>query len=399
MNSICVLFNRLGPYHTARLNAVGALLPTLGLELFGQDREYGWNQTEHSGGFQKISAFPKSDGAPRKIGDPIRRVFALLDEYQPGSVAIPGWSSKGALAALSWCVKVGRPAIVMSDSQSSDAIRTWPKEAAKKGIVRMCAAGLVAGTPHVEYLADLGMARERIFTGYDVVDNNHSHRGADAARGDANRLRARWHLPEKYFLACSRFIAKKNLRRLVEAYHGYRQLAGAAAWDLVLIGDGPLRPRLETQVQQLGLGGHVSMPGFKQYDELPIYYGLAGAFVHAGITEQWGLVVNEAMASGLPVLVSARCGCARDLIAAGKNGFVFDPFDTMALSQLLRRISSADCDLAAMGRASRDLIGRWSPQTFATNLKRASDSALEVPRRKVSIVNQAILRLLQRTAA
>jgi hypothetical protein len=66
---------------------------------------------------------------------------------------------------------------------------------------------------------------------------------------------------------------------------------------------------------------------------------------------------------------------------------------------LLRRISSADCDLAAMGRASRDLIGRWSPQTFATNLKRASDSALEVPRRKVSIVNQAILRLLQRTAA
>src|SRR5207244_4064698 len=102
----------------------------------------------------------------------------------------------------------------------------------------------------------------------------------------------------------------KNLPRLLEAFAGYRRLAGDAAWELVLLGDGPLRPELVALLKDLELDGHVLLPGFKQYDELPAYYGLAGAFIHASTTEQWGLVVNEAMASGLPVLVSDRCGCA-----------------------------------------------------------------------------------------
>ena len=81
------------------------------------------------------------------------------------------------------------------------------------------------------------------------------------------------------------------------------------------------------------------MPGFKQYDELPIYYGLAGAFIHASTTEQWGLVVNEAMAAGLPVIVSERCGCAPDLVENGRNGFTFDPYDVDALTHLMLKMA------------------------------------------------------------
>ncbi len=81
-------------------------------------------------------------------------------------------------------------------------------------------------------------------------------------------------------------------------------------WDLVLLGDGPLKPTLLKLISSLGLESCVHLPGFKQYDELPVYLGLAETFIHASTTEQWGLVVNEAMASGLPVLVSNRCGCA-----------------------------------------------------------------------------------------
>ncbi len=65
------------------------------------------------------------------------------------------------------------------------------------------------------------------------------------------------------------------------------------------------------------------LPGFKPYDELPVYYALANAFVHASTSEQWGLVVNEAIATGLPVIVSNRCGCAPELVNG--NGFTFDP--------------------------------------------------------------------------
>ena len=121
-------------------------------------------------------------------------------------------------------------------------------------------------------------------------------------------------LPERYFLASARFVPKKNLLRLLEAYAGYRRRAGADAWHLVLLGDGELRGDIERRSALPDLAGAVILPGFRQYDELPAYYGLARAFVHASTTEQWGLVVNEAMAAGLPVLVSDRCGCAPDLV-------------------------------------------------------------------------------------
>jgi glycosyltransferase involved in cell wall biosynthesis len=82
-----------------------------------------------------------------------------------------------------------------------------------------------------------------------------------------------------------------------------------APWDLVLLGDGPLKADLCRLIDDLRIRNRVLMPGFKQYEELPAYYALARAFVHASATEQWGLVVNEASASGLPVIVSNRCGC------------------------------------------------------------------------------------------
>src|SRR5205807_2078983 len=148
--------------------------------------------------------------------------------------------------------------------------------------------------------------------------------------------------------------AKKNLARLLQAYALYRAAAGGASWKLILLGDGTLRADLERLRDELGLGEDVAMPGFKQYHELPSYYGLAGAFVHASTSEQWGLVVNEGMAAGLPVLVSRACGCAADLVRDGVNGFAFDPLDAGALAGLLGHMAGrGDGDLASMGEASR----------------------------------------------
>jgi glycosyltransferase involved in cell wall biosynthesis len=397
MNPICVIFYRLGPYHWARLNAAGALIPTLGLELFGETSEYDWDKIGGPGAFRRVTLFPDGDVRCIRTKDLVHRIHNILDEHQPAAVAIPGWSGQGALAALSWCLKAARPAIVMSESQASDGTRSWPKETIKKRVIAMCSTGLVGGAVHVDYLAALGMSRNRIFSGYDAVDNDFFARHSDAARQNAVSLRARYHLPEKYFLASSRFIAKKNLPHLLEAYRDYRQLAGPTAWKLVLFGDGPLKPQLLAQIQLLDLAPDVLLPGFKQYGELPVYYGLASAFVHASTAEQWGLVVNEAMACGLPVLVSERCGCAPDLVAQGKNGFTFNPLPASDLTQLFRRIAGKECDRAAMGEASREIIARWSPKTFAANLKNATEMALDTPRRRGGIFDQIILRTLLRS--
>ena len=140
----------------------------------------------------------------------------------------------------------------------------------------------------------------------------------------------------------------------------------------MLLGDGALRSAVESRIARPDLAGSVVLAGFRQYDELPAWYGLASAFVHASTTEQWGLVVNEAMASGLPVLVSNRCGCAPDLVEDGVNGFTFDPYDVEALAGLMQRVAAmTDERRAAMGRAGQRIIADWGPERFADGLMQA----------------------------
>jgi glycosyltransferase involved in cell wall biosynthesis len=283
----------------------------------------------------------------------------------------------------------------MSDSTAEDEPRIWWRERVKRHVVGQFSSALVGGKLHVEYVVALGMPQERIFTGYDVVDNEHFSQGAARARTKSDALRGELGLPTQYFLASNRFIEKKNLPRLLHAYAQYRHRAGNKAWGLVMLGDGGLRSALEELVMELGIQGAVCMPGFKQYDELPAYYGLAGSFVHASTTEQWGLVVNEAMASGLPVIVSKRCGCAPDLVEEGRNGFTFDPYDVDALADCMLRMADPATDRAAMGQASREIIARWSPEFFAENLQKAAEAALNAPKRRFGLLDRALLWALR----
>jgi glycosyltransferase involved in cell wall biosynthesis len=274
------------------------------------------------------------------------------------------------------------PVAVMSESTAGDRARRGWREAVKRRCVKACAAGLVGGERHREYLIELGMPRSRIFLGYDAVDNAHFARGATDARRDAAARRQELALPERYFLAVARFIAEKNLDALLRAYREYlNQCAdgqgAATAWDLVVLGDGTMRTQLEQLCRELGVEGRVHFPGFKQYDELPAYYGLASAFVHASLVEPWGLVVNEAMSAGLPALVSERCGCAPTLVRDGENGWTFDPADVSAMSRRLRQMTDlSDEERRRLGAASATIVGDFGPERFASGLREAAEAAV-----------------------
>jgi len=226
-------------------------------------------------------------------------------------MAVPGWGDPVSLALIREARVHRLPLELMAESTARHEPRVAWKEALKRRIVRLSDAALVGGRPQADYVVQLGMPRERIFLGYDVVDNDHFSRPAPAPPeiGPWNG--------RPFFLASARFIAKTNLPRLLRAFARYRELAGFEAWNLVLLAGGPLRAELQALRAQLGLEPHLLMPGFRQYPELPGWYQAASGFVHASTSEQWGLVVNEAMAAGLPVLVSSRCGCAVDLVQGG----------------------------------------------------------------------------------
>jgi len=328
------------------------------------------------------------------------RVEDALKDSAPDAVAIPGWSDKAALAALRWCAESRTPAILMSESTALDKPRSAWREWIKQRIVDLYSTVLVGGERHVDYLVRLGMPRERIFTGYDVVDNEYFARSAFEIRNSKFENRKEYGLPENFFLASARFIEKKNLPTLIRAYARYRQFAGNTdnrhetidngPWDLVLLGDGPLRETLNSQLSTLNLQHSVLLPGFKQYEELPVYYGLAKAFVQASTTEQWGLVVNEAIASGLPVIVSNRCGCVPELVEG--NGFTFDPNNEHELaSRLFEMASLSDDEHKRFEDASRRIAMNFGPERFGEGLKRAATMAIDLPRRNFRAVDHAIL--------
>lgn len=328
--------------------------------------------------------------------DLCRRMDAALESLAPDAVMVPGWSMPWALASLAWCRRRAIPSIVCSDSQAIDAPRIWWREAIKQRIVVQFDAALAAGSRHVDYLAALGMERSRIMTAYDVVDNAHFAAGADAARAAREEVRCRLALPDRFFLACNRFVAKKNLAGLLQAYARYRQAQGAQARHLVLLGDGPLRELLAALVRRLSLSDFVHMPGFIGYTELPGYYGLADAFLHASTVDQWGLVVNEAMAAGLPVLVSRACGCAPDLVEEGRNGFTFDPANLGQLASLMTRITLPESDSHGMGQASRAIIARWTPSDFARNLAGAFEIACRARAKPWNIPDRFVVNMMMR---
>jgi 1,2-diacylglycerol 3-alpha-glucosyltransferase len=410
--AIAVVFHHIGPYHHARLNAAADRLSVTGIEWSAKAND-AWGVADSPARYHKASLFSKA--ADRYPGNRERReAFRwALEQARPDVVAVNGWNNFGSLIAARCCLRRGLPMIVLSESARHDEPRTWWKEFIKRRIVDLYSAALVGGHRHVEYLVELGMPRERIFTGYDVVDNEYFRERTDEVRGRKSEVRKKYGLPENYFLASARFIPKKNLPRLMRAYREYRQRSsafaeatadrevrdqrsevgeGSAPWDLVILGDGPLREALNSQLSTLNLHGHVHLPGFKRYDELPVYYAFAKAFVHASTTEQWGLVVNEAIASGLPVIVSERCGCVPELVQ--DNGFTFDPNDEHELaSRLLQMASLSDGERMRLAAPSYRISASFAPERFGEGLEQAAELALNQPR-KASLLCRPLVRLL-----
>ena len=398
---VAVVFHRLGPYHCARLEAAARHCDVTGIEIAAETQEYAWSPVEGAAEYSRVTLFRGGDTRTMSAKQVSGRVKDALQSCSPDAVAIPGWSDNAAIAGLRWCAETGTPAILMSESTAHDDQRVRWREWVKQRIVDLYSTALVGGQRHIDYLVELRMPRDRIFTGYDVVDNDYFARSAKKVRSSEMEVRKKYGLPKNYFVASARFIPKKNLVTLLRAYAEYGQRSDVrsqesgvsgrmAPWDLVLLGDGPLKADLCRLIDDLRIRNRVLLPGFKQYEELPVYYALARAFVHASATEPWGLVVNEASASGLPVIVSNRCGCVPELVQ--DNGFTFDPMNQRELaSRLFEMASLSDDERDRLGHASRRIATNLRPNRFGEGLKRAATMAIDLPRRKFRAFDRAIL--------
>ncbi|NCJ07643.1 glycosyltransferase [Synechococcales cyanobacterium C] len=299
-----------------------------------------------------------------------KNIFITLNRVQPDVVVICGYGLRGMLIALLWSLYKKKFTILLSETKENDSSRYFIKEIFKKLIVSKFDSALVGGEVHKRYLIELGMKPESIFLGYDVVGNDSFN---PCQKKDYNSPYS-----DPYFLVVSRFVSKKNLPFLIDSYATYFKNFIGTPWHLCICGDGEIRPWLEKEISNFNLENFVHLPGFLQLDELIPYYLHAKCFIHASTCEQWGLVVNEAMASGLPVLVSDQCGCYEDLVLEGVNGFGFDPQNQTQLTMLMQKVSSGEVDLYQMGQASLQHIKKYSPDYFANGLMQAINYAVNI---------------------
>lgn len=397
--TLAILTAQIGHYHDARFRAVAAagadftVIATQNEADFSEFMALGSDRYPVQRMFEGRAAYRQACA----LGQVWPSVQASLSALGPTVVIVAGWASPESFAAIAWARRHHRRIVMMSESQNSDAARSSWRERVKARVVGLCDAALVGGASHREYVVQLGIARKLAFMGYDVVDNAYFASEAEAARAIETAVRLDLGLPDRYLLASARFIPKKNLTCLITAYS--KALKGRSDMPhLVILGDGPERGSVEATIVETGLVGRVHLPGFRGYGELPALYGLSEGFVHVSTSEQWGLVINEAAASGVPVVASSACGATASLIVDGVTGFVVDAEREDSIRNGLLRLMDLDASRrATMGLAGQNLMADWGPERFAEGLLAACRAAEESPPRGgLAPWDEALLRVLSR---
>jgi glycosyltransferase involved in cell wall biosynthesis len=280
------------------------------------------------------------------------------------AVVVNGWQLLTYWQAIRAARSLRLPVFVRGDSQLH-AERTGVRAAKRLVYPQLLKAFdgfLTVGTRNREYYQRYRVGADRLWPAPHAVDNAFFARAAARAREPRGAARGRWQIPEAktVFLLAARLIEMKRPLDFLRAVHA----AHAARGDVhgLVVGDGPLRAALEAEARSLG--APCTFAGFLNQRELGTAFAAADALVlPSDGRETWGLVVNEAMAAGLPALVSESVGCAPDLIVHGETGFVFGCGDVSALARLMQ--SATHDALAGLGRRAAIHIQAYSPEAAA----------------------------------
>jgi glycosyltransferase involved in cell wall biosynthesis len=286
----------------------------------------------------------------------------------PDAIVCGGYNYFASWAALRWAERNRVPLYLWVESTAKNfrGGHVW-MESLKSNFVIRCAGFIVPGGASSRYLSAYGVASQRLSIAPNAVDNLFFERESSAARNKDATLRQDLRLPPRYFLFSGRLVPEKGTFDVLRAYSKL-SVELKREIGLVFVGDGPARGDLIRESNNSL--GTIVFAGFAHRARLAVYYGLAEALVFPTHADAWGMVVNEAMACGLPVLCSDAAGCAEDLVLQS-NGRIFPAHDVEKLSAAMAELAS-DHDLRIrMGRNSRQRIAQYSPEICAAGIAEA----------------------------
>lgn len=292
------------------------------------------------------------------------RTKALLKKmrsYRPDVLNLTGYYDPAQWVLLFYAKLVGIKVIISNEFNVRDHVRMGFKERFKVFLLRQADGFFCFGQSSAAYLEKLGGASSKILTKRAAIVDNEvilAHYQKAIAAREEKKKEKNW--PKYNFIFVGRLIPPKNLPFLIEAFAEVNK--ETSEWGLILLGEGEQKKALQAHSKAIkNIYFEAGVPWYEVAD----YLALADVLVLPSESEPWGLVVNEAMICGLPVLVSETSGCIEDLVKIGQNGFTFSPYKKQDLVKKMGYFIQSPSNLSRMGEASRQIVAFFEPEKVA----------------------------------
>ncbi len=299
-------------------------------------------------------------------GKKLRGLLGEIHRFKPDIINLSGYYDPVYWLIITYARIRGIKLVLSNESSEKDGNRNGWKEKLKRTLIRQFEGFINFGSSSAQYMLGLGALPSQIISQHAAVLNNQVvQRVYQTALSSRTQEKADSSLPTHNFVFVGRLAEEKNLPVLLKAFDWLKtHEPNAQDWGLLIVGDGTLRSLVESQATQgvHWMGGH-------PWNEVPRYLALADGLVLPSRFEPWGLVVNEAMVCGLPVIVSSQCGCVNDLVEEGKNGYVFRPENELELAVALQKfVNLSEAERTRMGQHSLKMIAPFSTHVVAQEI-------------------------------
>tara|TARA_B110000879_G_scaffold212471_1_gene308866 strand:+ start:1269 stop:2327 length:1059 start_codon:yes stop_codon:yes gene_type:complete len=338
---IVILHTRLAPYYVACLRELAAQGHALLVFARPQDPNAPFDRSQ----FEGIGEVRDRNGLSES------EIQSAVEAFSPDAVVVAGWSDKGYMRVCRQLKKSAIPVIAGCDTQWKGNLRQYIASwTARWHIHRSIDVLWVAGERQRLFAKELGYTGKRCWDGVYACD---WQRFADA-EGDNRRSE------DPAFLFVGRYVDVKGIDTLAQAYQQYCGLV-EQPWRLICAGAGPLRDTL------LEVGADDR--GFVQPADLPALMAEASAFVLPSRFEPWGVVVQEAAASALPLICSDACGATVHLLREHYNGYSFTQADVEALTERMVHMTQlSQKNYQLFSERSAELSQQYTPIRWAQTL-------------------------------
>ncbi|GAM05346.1 group 1 glycosyl transferase [Novosphingobium sp. MBES04] len=348
--------------HDDRVEAVADLYrgqaDVVGIEMYGRSDTYAWDNAD-ANVFRKITLFPQEDYSRNSTVKTMRKLIAACLETGARDIFLCNYERPAVFMTAMALAARGRRVYAMSCSKFDDIERRISKEFAKRLFFLPYKGAISSGTRARDYMRLMGVPRDRIAMEYNTLSIERIRKlaGREPAPGGVPKA-------ERHFTIVARFVEKKNLFMALEAFARFCA-ASSGTRKLNLCGSGELEAKLRARVEELGLGDRVVFHGFLQSDGVARVLGESLALLLPSVEEQFGNVVIEAQALGLPVILSDNCGARDKLVRSGVNGFVIEPDNPEGLAFFMGLLDRDDelwerMSLAAVQSAPKGDVARFA---------------------------------------